>query len=272
MKNLIPVSNSKKNIARKTYLFEHVKIQTNNLCTRGCPYCFYGTDKSSNRKTTSLSEKVVLKMIGELSDLKFSGRLGFYEINEPLTDPRMVNFVEVAVKKIPSAWHMLTTNGDLLTERILKKLINAGINQICVSVYDDRIKDKINSFLQNDSRVSKIIEVMNLINGPFIDNRGGNIKYKDAKETDKYQNSPCERICQIICVRPTGKVVSCFSDFYEINVMGDVYMQSLKKIWFGKSFETFRKNLNSGNRKISSLCFLCNYPGSGGFFKSYKKK
>lgn len=108
---------------------------------------------------------------------------------------------------------------------------------------------------------------MNLIKEFFIDNRGGNIKkYKKADVLKESYKLPCEKVYKILNIKPSGKVVSCSADFYEVNILGNVFYQSVKEIWLGKDFKKFRKSLDSGDRNFSKLCKKCNYLGSGGYF------
>ncbi len=254
----------------KTKLFEHIKIQTNNACTRKCSYCYFGNIKGTYHNHI-LPKEIFKKLIDELSSIDYDGRIGLFEINEPLTDPRIFDFVTYVSRKIPKAWNMLISNGDLLNEKRLEKLNLAKLDQLCVSVYDQKTLDKLKKIKTSRPDLFKIVEVMNFIEGTFIDNRGGNIDYKDAQDTKEYIHCPCERVHKLLYVRPNGNVVSCFSDFYEVNIMGNVYQESLQEIWFGKTFSEFRKNLDKGNRLVSTLCTDCNYSGKGGFFKKYKK-
>ncbi len=70
-------------------LFEHIKIQTNNICTRMCPFCYFGNKIDPRVSGQILKTDVVYQLIDELAALGYSGRLSFFEINEPLTDARI---------------------------------------------------------------------------------------------------------------------------------------------------------------------------------------
>lgn len=269
--SLLPPELGSKNSSLKTQLFEHVKIQTNNICTRKCPYCYFGQIDKNKYQNSALTSEVVYRLLDELSALNFTGRVGLFEINEPLSDSRIYDFATYASKKIPLAWHMLITNGDLLTINNLKKLITAGLDQLCISVYDIKTLNRLTSFKETVPHLFNKVEIMDLINGNFPDNRGGNIKYRDCQKINAPLSISCERIEKMICIRPTGQVVSCPGDFFEQNSMGSVYQKSLCDIWYSDQFEVFRKEIRKGNRSISPLCSKCNYPGSGGFFKNKKK-
>jgi MoaA/NifB/PqqE/SkfB family radical SAM enzyme len=245
----------------KNSLFKHVKIQTNNLCTRKCPWCYFG-QKKYKQKDAWLEGELVYKMIDELKDLNFQGRLGLFEANEPLTDPRICDFIGYAREKLPNAFHMLITNGDLLDKKILNELFEAGLDKLLVSAYEYKILKKIEQIKESSPHKEKT-EIMDLINGCFYDNRGGNVEWKDAPTPETPLQADCDRVHKMLYIKPSGKAVSCISDFYEINIVGDVRNSSLFDIWFGEEFQKIRSRLDNKDRSFSSLCAKCNYPGQG---------
>lgn len=257
--------NSKQRSKSATKLFEHIKIQTNNICTRRCPYCYFG-QANLKREDVWLDEKVVYRLIDELKAMDFKGRVGLFETNEPLTDPRIFGFIRYAKKQLPNAFHMLITNGDLLKQRVLLRLFKSGLDKLIISIYSDAILKRVDNLKKNNLKTFKQVETLNFIDGKLFDNRGGNIKHKYASTPVNPIQAACERVHKILYVKPTGKVVTCISDFYEVNVVGDTKRSTLPDIWFGKKFKEVRRNLDNKNRQFSPLCQKCNYPGKGWFF------
>lgn len=263
-----------KNVSKLDYksesfsdLFSHIKIQTNNVCTRKCNFCYYGNKLDEKLDADVLSSEVVYKVLDELSELKFDGRLSFFEINEPLTDKRIFDFIAYAKKKIPLAWQMLITNGDLLTSDIINNLFSSGLNKLYISVYDSKSMEKISKTVGENIENNKNIEIMDLRSEKFVDNRGGHLdNYNEADKIDKFLIAPCEKLYKIMNIRPSGNVVSCSADFYEDNILGNIYEEGVKEIWFGEKYRNFRKHLDNCERDFSSLCLKCNYKGSGGYF------
>lgn len=70
-------------------------------------------------------------------------------------------------------------------------------------------------------------------------------------------------IYKVLYIKPTGKVCSCYNDFYDINEMGDLNKDSILEVWFGDKFKKLREELNKGNRNCSELCSQCDYVGYG---------
>ncbi|MFO7817392.1 MAG: SPASM domain-containing protein [Desulfovibrionales bacterium] len=246
-------------------LFEHIKIQTNNLCTRRCPNCYFG-QKNISPDEVWLDDKIVFNLIDQLRIMGYAGRIGFFEINEPLTDPRMLEFIRFAKASLPQVFHMLISNGDLLDKKKFIDLAENGLDKLLVSAYDIETKHKIQGIIRQVPDYAGKLEIMDLIDAKFLDNRGGNIDYEYLSVPGEPLQAPCERVHKVMYVRPSGKVVSCVSDFYEVNEVGDVTESSLLDIWFGEKFQELRKNLDNCNRVFSPLCSKCNYPGEGWYY------
>jgi len=248
-------------------MFEHILIETNNICTRACDFCYFWMQNKKNIYH-ELSNDIVYNIIDQLENIDFAGRIWFFDINEPLTDPRIFDFINYA-KKVKKAWKMMITNWDLLTQEKLDKCIEGWLNQLAISVYDDKTRA-----LQNKLNIPKwsdfILEFNDYRNFALNDNRWWNIA--SMKYDGKYANNACERIFKILVIKASGNVVPCFWDFFEDNIMGNIYNTSLSNIRFSKKFNEYRSHLACGKRDQYKICKNCNYPGSWGFFTIPQKK
>ena len=120
----------------KTPLFDHILIQTNNRCTKKCSFCWYGM-KGVDIPDDEMPQWLFYKIIDDLAGINYSGRVSLFEMNEPLTDPRIFEWVRYVNKKIPKSWQMLVTNGDLLTEDKAIKFFESGVDYLNISSYSD---------------------------------------------------------------------------------------------------------------------------------------
>ena len=59
------------------------------------------------------------KIIQELSELEYSGRLGMFSNNEPFLDSRIEDLTKYAREKLPNAVIYLYTNGTVLKKKTL---------------------------------------------------------------------------------------------------------------------------------------------------------
>ena len=82
-------------------LFRHILIQTNSKCTRKCYFCHHGLDDPP--ANIDMDEGLFTHIIDQLAHINYKGRVGLFEMNEPLTDKRFTGFLTYARKKLPKA-------------------------------------------------------------------------------------------------------------------------------------------------------------------------
>src|SRR5438132_14121294 len=90
-----------------------VEIEIGVRCNRTCFYCpnsTIGSTSSSSFMGLDLFERIII----QLSDIAFSGRLSFHFYNEPLMRKDLEVLVAIARGALPVAHLVLYTNGDLL--------------------------------------------------------------------------------------------------------------------------------------------------------------
>ncbi|MDD4894969.1 MAG: radical SAM protein, partial [Candidatus Omnitrophica bacterium] len=192
----------------KTSLFDHVLIQTNNRCTRKCPFCWYGI-KDVAIPDHEMPQGLFYKIIDDLAAMDYSGRVSLFEMNEPLTDKRIFEWVSYVKQRLPRSWQMLATNGDLLTEDKAIKLFESGIDYLNVNSYSDSDYAKMKLLIsQLPGKISKRILNDRLTTKDMSDNRGGNLPVVEVVK--KALKEPCSRVNHILYIKPDGNVVSCF--------------------------------------------------------------
>lgn len=83
---------------------------------------------------------------------------------------------------------------------------------------------------------------------------------KEMEELGDFNKYPPYMVCpfswQYVVVQWNGDVVACCRDYNAENVMGNVKNESLTEIWNGKAFESFRKNMVTGNYQ-NNICGPC---------------
>lgn len=249
-------------VNRDISIFRHILIQTNTLCTRKCPWCYYGIN--NNIKDIAMSDSLFKKIIDNLADLRYRGRISLFETNEFLTDKRIFSFLQYARERLPRAWFFLNTNGDLLNEGVIEELFILGLDDLHISSYDNEAFEKNNRFIA--AAKEKRIRHFDKRKSWFItSNRGGSLRYL-SKGTN-VSGFFCDRVNLIMYIKPDGSIVSCFEDFFSENIMGNANNEQLEDIWFGKNFSDLRARLNKGLRLTNKLCRRCNYIGLGGYYK-----
>lgn len=243
-------------------LFSHINIQTTSYCTRRCGFCALGAPHRAHAKE-KMDEILFRKIIDELASIDYSGRVSLFEINEPLTDDRICDFVEYVKRKLPKAFQFINTNGDLLTLDLLDELFESGIDHMIISCYDTRVLQRSKALV---ARRRYFCTVQDKRNGEFFfhDNRGGQVEGHSM--LGPVHNMFCERVYKQIYVKPDGNVVSCVADQDNVNYIGNARDSSVVDLWFCAKFAEIRRRLKRGDRSFSALCVNCNYTGDGGIY------
>jgi pyruvate-formate lyase-activating enzyme len=109
----------------------HVDIELSSLCNLKCTMCPHGSGESQFDKGLidyDLARKVI-RECGEygVTSLKFSGR------GEATLHPKFEELVEYA-KSLGIMDVMFNTNGLLLTEKRIKRIVDAGVDLIIISI------------------------------------------------------------------------------------------------------------------------------------------
>lgn len=197
-----------------------------------------------------MSAALFQKIILELADIQFSGRLSFHFFNEPLLRRDLGELVAWARARLPLAYFVLYTNGDLLTDERYAILLDAGIDLFLVTRHDfDAYPSRPFQFVQHPHNFT-------------ISGRGGTIA-----ESTKPLDIACFAPSEMLNITVDGDVVLCHEDAERRYIMGSFATQTLPEIWFGERFEEFRGPLESGNRfGAAVICQRCDnrlYPVPG---------
>lgn len=237
-------------------VFGQIKIQTNYTCTRRCSFCHYG--QADPPAPQLMDEELFQSVIESLARIDYAGCVGIFEINEPLTDKRIVAFHALARRRLPKAWLYLASNGDLLRQDVLRDLFEAGLNILYLNSYDEPALARNLAFL--DSLAPDMRQRVHHLNRTYQEDwesRAGNIErfHKDPVA------APCDMVYNLCYVKPGGTVHPCINDFRDKVVVGNVRDADLLDIWFGENMRALRSELNRGNRACNALCAQCDYPG-----------
>jgi 8-amino-3,8-dideoxy-alpha-D-manno-octulosonate transaminase len=199
-----------------------------------------------------MTQETYRKIIDELAELKFQGRLSPHSYGEPLLDKRLPELVEYAKKKIPYCYLDIYTNGDYLDENLLKVLISKGADHFFITNYDDEEKPVLNMLA---NKYPFHIALRSHKDFEKIDRAGG--IYKKGLKL----NAPCLRPSSQLIIHWNGDVVLCCQDFYGKYCFGNINRNSLQEIWSSAYFTQCRTELSRGNRSCMTICEYCEDDG-----------
>ena len=246
-----------KQLYKNLKMFNHIEIETINRCNGVCDFCPVNVNKDK-RKFSLMEENLFYKIISELEDLEYSGKLALFSNNEPFLDKRIIEFHRYARMHLPNARMHLCTNGTKLS---LDEFIEI------MKYLDELIIDNYNQQLKVISPVKKIVEYCNehselknkvtvVLRKPYevLTSRGGDAP--NVHKMEKYPEASCMLPFKQIIVRPSGMISLCCNDALGKVTLGDLNKDNIKDIWFGEKFKEIRGKLLLGRKNIER-CRYC---------------
>jgi radical SAM protein with 4Fe4S-binding SPASM domain len=237
-----------------------------------------------------MSVEIYQRIIDQLQALNYAGRISPYLMNESLLDKRLPEFIAYTRAHCPESWIAINTNGDALSEALLDRLFEAGLNSLDVNAYDSsaqharhvelathfttRCEDVTlrtgysNPFFQGDNipRSTKLLNCRDMslweprflakIATPDMQNRSGNTP--GARQVAAPLSVGCPRPSQQMYVNYRGEAVLCCNDWRFEVIMGDTAQATLAEIWMNDKYQRYRHNLQQKNRAMP-LCNTCDY-------------
>lgn len=220
--------------------FTSVEIEVNSRCNMKCSYCPNSILPPPD-VPEFISRKIYKKILNELVEIRFSGRISYHFYGEPLLNPELEELVEMSKRNVPNAYQVLYTNGSLLSATRYQTLSKAGIKDFRVTKHDNIPIPKRSN------------QTVLFPNGHIFCNRGG-VMYKLKKTL----NLPCYAPSEVLIVTITGDVLLCCNDSRRNCVMGNLTKNPLHQIWFSERFCRIRKILEKGQRKEAfPICQNC---------------
>ncbi len=248
---------------RADVLFNHVEIETINRCNGICSFCPVNRN-SDNREFKKMSYEVFEKIIGELSEMEYGGKIALFSNNEPLLDDRIVDLHKYARKKLPKARMHLCSNGTLMTLDIFKGLMEY-LDELIIDNYNYQLKlipsvQNIKDYCEQHPELKRKVTIILRKPDEVLTNRGGDSP--NARKSDAERHTSCLLPYKQLIIRPDGKVSLCCNDALGKCTMGDASVESLKMIWFGEAFMKARQLLLYGRQSYDrcrncDTVFLC---------------
>lgn len=226
-----------------------VEIEVSVRCNRACAYCpnsTIGLTSSASFMELGLFQRI----IAQLSEISFSGRLSFHFFNEPLMRKDLEVLVAIARAALPFAHLVLYTNGDLLTDARYQKLIDSGIDFFIITRHGgDPMKPRPHQLVQFSADLE-------------ISSRAGSIFSAPVSLPLRHA---CHAPSEMLIVTVNADVVLCHEDARREVIVGNLGNSTLREIWFGEEMKRFRYHLGRGQRQdAGSICARCDlriYPG-----------
>ena len=271
-----------------------IQIQTVTGCNASCMTCPTGLS-SERTKHNQLPMELWEKIVQECSHWEVPLRAMVLSLfNEPLIDKRLFDMIDMAKERLPNTSFSIVTNGSLLTEQTVERIIQSRLDEIRVSVnahykesYEqlknsldfDRVVEGTKRILEKSKKAGKPIVIVSMLEvqfnteevEQFIDfwsqlgaqvhispawNRAGNIP-----SGNKFQLEPagrtgklCSKPFVTFCITYDGTAVFCCADYEAEIILGNVQEQKLLDVWMGPTHQAAILKMLKSQNPLCNRC------------------
>lgn len=198
------------------------------------------------------------RIIDQLSEMGYNGRIALMLSNEPLLEQRLEYMITYARTKSPRLFLDITTNGLLLSLQQLDTLFSLGLDNININDYRgdrDSQPDKWSDHLlplyeayYNNPKVS----FQKRRTDEVLPNYAGCIPQAFNPQDFGFCNYPFRKLT----ISYTGDILLCCNDFLYATCFGNVMTHNLLDCWHHPELEKIKLSLLKEKR--INLCSRCN--------------
>jgi radical SAM protein with 4Fe4S-binding SPASM domain len=269
-----------------------VDLELSTICNLHCPMCYTITKEFKQKVKArlidfSLFTRIVDEIAGKVTAIRLSLR------GEPTIHPKFLECIEYAKKKGVSEVSSLT-NGSRLSAEYFRKMMDAGIDWITISVDGlDKMYERIRKPLKFRETLRKLQDIKRIKDAagvhkpvvkvqavwpsikenpekfyntiaPYVDEISFNplIDYLGNDDEVVYEdNFSCCQLYQRLVVGADGQVMMCSNDEEGTVIVGDANNESIYEIWHGDALNRIRDahRQQDGFHKIP-VCGGCYLP------------
>jgi radical SAM protein with 4Fe4S-binding SPASM domain len=264
---------------------EIVQIESTNICNAKCVFC---PRDDMHRKQGIMSVELFQKIVDEAAELGIT-HIRMHNYGEAFIDKRLVEKVRYAKQKGIQEVGVIS-NGSLITEKVARGMIEAGLDAINISVdasgkevfESTRIGLKYDKVIANIERLVRLRAESGMRRPKLILSfvRQNNSADEQAfiehwrtiadkvhvtdlhnwagtLNTESDVNYPCYRPWLTFTVLWDGRVSLCCADFDGRNVLGNLNTSTIQEIWNAEPYRNARRqHLESGGPDICRSCDL----------------
>lgn len=267
----------------------YIQLETVTVCPAKCPFC---PQHEIRRDPPRMPDATWQRIVEQTRGLGITYRP--FLTNEPFVDKRQPAITRFIKRGDPTARVEYNTNAALLTERLSRELLDAGLDIMRFSIDGfspqtygpsrvgldyEQVKANATRFLElwdsGGYRASTWTEVR-MIEVP--ENRHEIDAYRaywgprcsEVCVTELYQwpwtgqraedvvQRPCLKVLDEMFFYTDGTATLCCWDVHGRAIVGSVHEQPVLEIWRGHAVRHLRALLDDGRRDLIHLCSRCN--------------
>ncbi len=242
----------------------NVMVETINRCNGECAFC-PANKNAEKRPFKKMTDEMFQRILEQLEDMNWCGKLFLCVNNEPFADVRILKFAKEA-KDVLNCEIVLISNGTLIDEAKLMGM-KGIINQLIVNDYSTFYRLSPNhkyiyKYLKSNRSANSAMDVV--INRRYaqeiLATRAGTAPNKPQKNNGV--NTPCIYPFTDFIIFPDGEVGLCCNDCEETTHFGNITESTIAEIWNNKNFNAVRKAMLKGRDKWE-FCKNCDVVDAG---------
>ena len=246
-----------------------VEVSPSGTCNRKCIFCPRSSNNYPDVKEF-IQPSLIDKLTSQVGELGFHGLFMFSGFVEPLLDKNIFDLVAIVRRNLPDARVEMVTNGDVLSQDRLKRLIDSGLSTLLISVYDGP---------EAAERFEELCRGAGLEDGQFIlrhrylkvdqdfginlSNRAGMMD--NAVHAIPSLSEPLDKPCYYphytFFMDYLGDVLLCPHDWGKRFIYGNMVKQDFLEIWTSQVINMARLRLANSDRGMSP-CDVCDVKGT----------
>ncbi len=131
--------------SRSFDMFNSIHLEINTDCNRSCSYC---SNFIYPKKPEKMLPQLYNKIIDELEDANYRGRICFNYSSEPTLHPELPAIIKYA-RKVKRAKLYIYTNGDFLNRESFDQLKKSGADHFVITQHGENIPEPLSKMLHS---------------------------------------------------------------------------------------------------------------------------
>lgn len=260
----------------------HVNCELVSACNLKCIFCTRDPSKRPNYTMTMDQFSVVIDKLKQCKSISVETELRYFLSGEPFLQPNIFEMIKYG-RQAGFIFSLIHTNGTMLKEEYVDKLVSAGLQEISISfdgdtkeVYEasrvgssfDKVYPELRKFVARASGSPLKVIVQSIVPaGGDINARRANIvkmfpganmyfvrhphqwntmdAIKTAIDISGKRKGPCMFPQSFFPIYANGDVPMCCADLNGDRIIGNVFEQSVTEIWEKKFGEIRRSMLHN---------------------------
>lgn len=226
-------------------------IEISTHCNRSCTYCPQSVDPT---KVQFIKDDVYDQILFRLQELKWAGPVDFHFYNEPLLDKNLEKRIKTLKIRLPKSMPRVLSNGDVLTEKRVLSLKEAGVFSIMVTQHPPYTVDWDKRMESLAKKYPQLVHVHN-ISKMELSTRGGLVK-PERTEAQRLNREGCYAPSRCQHIGINGEYIWCCCDYKKQNLIGNAQDTRFIDAWNNPYWVHLRRGVNK-KVPILDICKVC---------------